>query len=70
MPQTGCRVEGRQLGTADRLEARLDFPVVEAVRLLAVKQRADARLDAWTTVVDEWTVNELAAKRKLKNRPA
>ena len=69
--KTGCRVEARQLETADRLEALLGFLVVVAVRLLAIKQQADARPDApATTVVDELTVSVLAAKRKRKTPPA
>jgi hypothetical protein len=69
--KTGCRVEDRQLETADRLEALLGFLVVVAVRQLALKQQAGAHPDARaTTVVDELTVTVLAAKRKLKTPPA
>jgi len=68
--KTDCGVEARQLETAGRLEALLGFPVVVAVRPLAIKQQADAQPDApATTAVGELAVNVPAARRKLKAVP-
>ena len=65
--KTGCRVEKRQLGHADRLEPLLGILTVVAVRLLALKQRALAEPDAPAVGhVSELEVRLLAAERKLR----
>ena len=60
--KTGCRVESRQLRTADRLEAMIALSAVVAVRLLQLKQHARLTPDRPAeTCVSSDHVNVLAA---------
>ena len=60
--KTGCRVESRQLRTADRLKAMIGMSAVVAVRLLQLKQHARLRPESPAeTCVSSDHVNVLAA---------
>jgi hypothetical protein len=67
--KTGCRVEHRQLHSADRLEAMVGLMSVVAVRLLQLKTMARAEPDRLAkSVVPEWWLQMLKAARKNLRR--
>lgn len=67
--KSGCRVEERQLKTAERLENMVGLMSVEAVRLLQVKSiaRTDPNRPAQRVVPSQW-IEMLCRVRKIKNR--
>ena len=65
--KTGCRVEHRQLHSADRLEAMVGLMSVVAVRLLQLKTMARSEPDrpARSVVPERWLLMLKAARKNL-----